>query len=71
MLRNFVFAVAVTLTAIPSALAQGQGDARERAACRPGRLTTKWSNRPWARTRFDRRRRERTFSVENSDGLPR
>jgi hypothetical protein len=35
MLRTIVFATALTVTASTVALAQGQGDARERAACRP------------------------------------
>jgi hypothetical protein len=35
MLGRMVFAAALTLAAVTSASAQGQGDARERAACRP------------------------------------
>ena len=35
MLRRIAFATALTLTAVTMASAQGQGDARERAACRP------------------------------------
>ena len=35
MLRRIVFATALTLAAVTMASAQGQGDARERAACRP------------------------------------
>ena len=35
MLRRVVFATALTLAAITMAMAQGEGDARERAACRP------------------------------------
>jgi hypothetical protein len=35
MLRTIAFAAALTVAAITSASAQGQGDARERAACRP------------------------------------
>jgi hypothetical protein len=35
MLGRMVFAAALTLAAVTSASAQGRGDARERAACRP------------------------------------
>ena len=35
MLRTIALATALTLAAITSALAQGQGNARERATCRP------------------------------------
>ena len=35
MLARIAFAAALTLTAVTMASAQGQGDARERAACRP------------------------------------
>jgi hypothetical protein len=35
MLGRIVFATALTLAAVTMASAQGQGDARERAACRP------------------------------------
>jgi hypothetical protein len=35
MLRTIAFAVALTLAAVTVVSAQGQGDARERAACRP------------------------------------
>ena len=35
MLGRITFAAALTLTAVTMASAQGQGDARERAACRP------------------------------------
>jgi hypothetical protein len=35
MLRTIAFAVAFTLAAVTMVSAQGQGDARERAACRP------------------------------------
>ena len=35
MLRRVVFATALTLAAVTMASAQAQGDARERAACRP------------------------------------
>ena len=35
MLRTIAFAVALTLAAVTMVSAQGQGDARERAACRP------------------------------------
>jgi hypothetical protein len=35
MLRTIAFAAAFTLAAVTMASAQGQGDARERAACRP------------------------------------
>ena len=35
MLGRIAFAAALTLTAVTMASAQGQGDARERAACRP------------------------------------
>ena len=35
MLGRIVLATALTLTAVTMASAQGQGDARERAACRP------------------------------------
>ena len=35
MVRTGVFAAALMLAAVTSASAQGQGDARERAACRP------------------------------------
>ena len=35
MLGRIVFATALTLAAVAMASAQGQGDARERAACRP------------------------------------
>jgi len=35
MLGRITFAAALTLTAATMASAQGQGDARERAACRP------------------------------------
>ena len=35
MLRIIALAVVLTLGAVTSASAQGQGDARERAACRP------------------------------------
>jgi hypothetical protein len=34
-LEGLLFAAALTLTAATMASAQGQGDARERAACRP------------------------------------
>jgi hypothetical protein len=35
MLRTIAFAVALTLSGVAMVSAQGQGDARERAACRP------------------------------------
>ena len=35
MLRSMVIAVSLTLAAVTTVSAQGQGDARERAACRP------------------------------------
>ncbi len=35
MLRTIGFAAALTLAAVTAVSAQGQGDARERAACRP------------------------------------
>ena len=35
MLRSTVIAVSLTLAAVTTVSAQGQGDARERAACRP------------------------------------
>ncbi len=35
MVRTIAFAVALTLSAVTTVSAQGQGDARERAACRP------------------------------------
>ncbi len=35
MIRTFAFAAALSLVAVTCASAQGQGDARERAACRP------------------------------------
>jgi hypothetical protein len=35
MVRTIAFAVALTLAAVTMVSAQGQGDARERAACRP------------------------------------
>jgi hypothetical protein len=35
MLRTIAFAAAFVLAAVTMASAQGQGDARERAACRP------------------------------------
>ena len=35
MLRTMVIAASLTLAAVTAASAQGQGDARERAACRP------------------------------------
>jgi len=35
MLGRIAFAAALTLTAVTMASAQGQGDARERADCRP------------------------------------
>jgi hypothetical protein len=36
MLRNIAFTVALTLAGVTAGSAQGQGDAKERAACRPG-----------------------------------
>jgi hypothetical protein len=35
MLRRIAFAAALSLAAVTSVSAQGQGDAKERAACRP------------------------------------
>ena len=35
MLRTMVIAASLTLAAVTAASAQGQGDTRERAACRP------------------------------------
>ena len=35
MVRTIAFAAALTLAAVTTVSAQGQGDARERAACRP------------------------------------
>ena len=35
MVRTIAFAVALTLAAVTTVSAQGQGDARERGACRP------------------------------------
>jgi hypothetical protein len=35
MVRTIAFAVALTLSAVTTVSAKGQGDARERAACRP------------------------------------
>ena len=35
MVRNIVFTAMITFAAVSSVWAQGQGDTRERAACRP------------------------------------